>query len=166
MSQDVCLRDGLPDDEAVVRTCKELLENTGPRTSSTSSSTQSDRKGPPSETTVDCQPRWGVCVLRAYQRLCCRALRAPTKQLYAFNDRSRKLRAAEAQLRKNLRAKKQESPASTRSTPPENSYDSPITNGLVKSSSKEDSCDNCLVSSQPRLAASKLLERMPRQAII
>ncbi|OEH80009.1 exonuclease domain-containing protein [Cyclospora cayetanensis] len=109
------VRDGLANDSEIIRVCKELLQrksfNTGgsntaqeacsgdalpvapmaqPSSEATSNPRASDAHGVAS---------WGVCVLRGYQRLCCRALHASTDQLYDFQDRTRLLLAAEAQLR-------------------------------------------------------------------
>ncbi|KAL8453553.1 hypothetical protein Emag_001772 [Eimeria magna] len=98
--QGVLIVDGLADDEAVIRACKKCLRSGGSTTpSGLGSSLLPSEAASDQEEKFKCTPRWGVCVLRAYQRLCSLSLRAPTDRLYAFNYLSSKLLTAEAQLR-------------------------------------------------------------------
>ncbi|KAL8431738.1 hypothetical protein ACSSS7_005064 [Eimeria intestinalis] len=99
--QGVSIVDGLSDDEAVVRACKTCLRSEGSTTSPAldSSPLPSEAASDQKEGKPKCKPRWGVCVLRAYQRLCSLALRAPADRLYAFNYLPSKLLTTEAQLR-------------------------------------------------------------------
>ncbi|KAL8426639.1 hypothetical protein Efla_005896 [Eimeria flavescens] len=150
--QDVTVADGLPDDSAVVRVCKDFLKSEGLAKKKTQSAGGSASPlgaacGSVGERS-DGRPRWGVCVLRAYQRLCCHALQSPTDRLYAFNHWPRKLLAAEAQLRLKLEGENGVSPTSLSTSSTSNPVDdSNSQNGAGVSDELKDDvyCENHLV---------------------
>lgn len=160
--QGVSVRDGLADDGAVIRVCKDFLKARQCSTSPTDSSVLPEAASNATARKPHCRRPWGLCVLRAYQRLCCRALRAPTDRLYAFKHRPRKFLAAEAQLRKRFEGEKQESPTCIGSAAPGNAQDSPSIRDALEDLEDDIYCGNCLVRCGARRVDLELLVEKPR----
>lgn len=150
LAQDVSVRDGLSDDGAVIRACKDFLNGSACDAPAAASSAPSETASDPGSRETSRKPRWGLCVLRAYQRLCSQALRAPTSRLYAFNHRPRKFLAAEAQLREKLQREGDAFPACSDCSPPGKDSDRPSVDGVTEDLEDDTCCENCLVRCSPR----------------
>lgn len=120
--QDVYVKDGLSDDGAVVRVCKDFLKERNEagegNITSINETKQNNNNNNNNKTGFNHKNRpWGVCVLRSFQRLCSHALGAPPEELYLFSYRSSCLLAAETELKRRREGDRRQGLATCATSP-------------------------------------------------